>query len=310
MNERALADTSAETWRELPYAAWRDTMDTLHMELQVVGKLRLALSPFEPQWANVPLYVTARGLTTTPMSTSGVTFEVQVDLLDHQVLVLSTTGVKKRVPLTARPVAAFYREFLAALDALGIRVKISLRPSEVDNPIPFTEDFTHTAYDPTWATRFFHVLSNIDLVFKEHRSHFRGRTSLVQFFWGTFDLALNRYSGRPVAAPPKAGTINRLGGDAELICVGFWPGNPQVPQPAFFGYASPKPPGIEQEPVRPSAAHWDAPLGEFLLPYDDVRQASSPKDAILEFCESVYAAGARMTAWDPELVIARKPSVR
>jgi len=174
--------TAAGTWQELPYAARHDTMDTLHMELQVIGKLRLALSPFEPQWANVPLYVTARGLTTTPMSSSGATFEVQVDLLEHQVLFLTTAGASRRVPLTARPVAAFYEECMAALRSLRIAVEISALPSEVDNPIPFPGDFTHRAYDPTWATRFFHVLSGIDLVFKQHRANFRGRTSLVQFF--------------------------------------------------------------------------------------------------------------------------------
>ncbi len=301
---------AAGAWPELPYAAWHATMDTLHMELQVIGKLRLALSPFEPQWANVPLYLTARGLTTTPMSSSGVTFEVQVDLLEHQVLVLTTAGASRRVPLTARPVAGFYEECMATLRSLGIAVEMSTLPSEVDNPIRFPEDFTHRAYDPIWATRFFQVLSGIDLVFKQHRANFRGRTTLVQFFWGTFDLALTRYSGRPAEPPPGAGRIYRLSGDAEVICVGFWPGNPKVPQPAFFGYPYPNLPGIEQESIRPSAAHWDSTLGEFLLAYDDVRRASSPEDAILEFSESVYEACARRAAWDPALVIARQPSVR
>ena len=302
--------TLAPTWQELPYEAWHDTMDTLHMKLQVIGKLRLALSPFEPEWANVPLYVTARGLTTTPMSCSGVTFEVQVDLLEHHVLARTTTGASQRVPLSPRPVAAFYQEFIAALKTLGITVKFSPVPSEVANPIPFPEDMIHTAYDPLWATRFFHVLSEIDLVFKEHRAHFRGKTSLVHFFWGTFDLALTRYSGRPAEPPASAGRIYRLSADAELICVGFWPGNAQVPQPAFFGYVYPKPPGIEREPIRPAAAHWDPAAAEFLLSYDDVRRASTPRDAVLEFCESVYAAGARLARWDAGLVIARQPSVR
>ncbi len=244
------------------------------------------------------------------MSSSGSTFEVQVDLLEHQVLVITTAGASRRVPLTARPVAAFYEECMAALRSLGIAVEISVLPSEVDNPIPFPEDSTHRAYDPTWVTRFFHVLSGIDLVFKQHRANFCGRTSLVQFFWGTFDLALARYSGRPAQPPAGAGRIYRLGGDAELICVGFWPGNLKVPQPAFFGYPYPMLPGIEQESIRPSAAHWNPTVGEFLLPYDDVRRASSPEDAILEFGESVYAACARLADWDPALVIARQPSVR
>lgn len=304
MSGRAPAAGVGETWEELPYAAWRDTMDTLHMELQVIGKLRLALSPFEPQWANVPLYLTARGLTTTPLSAAVVTFEVQVDLIDHAVLILTPRGVE-RVPLRSRPVAAFYREFMAALRRLGIVVEISPVPSEVSNPIPFDEDETHVAYDPSWASRFFRVLSATDLALKEHRARFRGKTSPVSFFWGTFDLALSRYSGRAVEPPAHAGVIRRLGGDAEVICVGFWPGNARVPMPAFFGYTYPGLPGMEEERLRPAAARWDPAVGEFLLPYEDVRRSASPRDAILDFCESLYAAGARRARWDPGLVIAR-----
>ena len=278
-------------------------MDTLHMELQVIGKLRLALSPFEPQWANVPLYLTARGLTTTPMSSSGVIFEVDVDLIKHQVAIRTTTGDVERIPLMPRPVAAFYREFVTALRRLGISVEISRLPSEVSNPIPFDEDETHSAYDPVWTTRFFQVLSGIDLVLKDFRARFRGKTSLVNFFWGTFDLALTRYSGRAVEPPANAGIIRRLSGDAEVICVGFWPGNARLPVPAFYGYAYPSPAGLEAERLQPAAAHWDPSAGEFILPYDDVRGESSPRQAILEFCESLYVAGARLARWDPSLVI-------
>jgi len=298
--------TLAEAWPELPYEAWRDTKDTLHMELQVVGKLRLALTPFEPQWANVPLYLTARGLTTTPMPAQGSSLEVQVDLIEHQVLLLTSAGARERVALTARPVAVFYRDFMAALRSLGIAVTISARPSEVPDPIPFPDDQAHSAYDPLWATRFFRVLSSIDLVLKEHRSRYRGRTSLVSFFWGTFDLALSRYSGRPVEPPAGAGIIRRLGGDAEQICVGFWPGQAGMPLPALFGYGYPKPEGMERERLRPPAARWDESVGEFLLPYDEVRRAGSPREAILDFCESLYQAGARLAGWDPDLVMARQ----
>src|SRR5712692_2327811 len=297
INSRS-AGVATGTWPELPYAAWKDTMETLHMELQVIGKVRLALSPFEPQWANVPFYLTARGLTTTPMASGDQIFQIDVDLIDHQVFVLTTTGDSRRVTLTARPVADFYSDFIAALRSLGIEVQISPRPSEVANPIPFAEDVIHSAYDPAWATRFFHVLSQIDLVFKEHRSRFRGKTSLVNFFWGTFDLALALYPGRAVEPPANAGIIVRRGGDAETICTGFWPGNADVPAPTFFGYAFPAPAGIEKEPVRPSSAHWDPAIKEFLLPYEDVRKATSPRQAILEFCDGVYAAGARLARWD------------
>jgi uncharacterized protein DUF5996 len=303
MLKHGSAAVSARDWPELPYAAWRDTMETLHMELQIIGKVRLALSPFEPQWANVPLYLTARGLTTTPMASGDQVFQVDVDLIDHQVVLINTLGDLRRVPLTARPVAEFYRDFTEALRSLGIEVEISPRPSEVTKPIAFAEDVVHAAYDPTWATRFFRALSQIDLAFKEHRSIFRGKTSQVNFFWGTFDLALMRYSGRAVAPPANAGVIERRAGDAELICVGFWPGNAKMPAPNFFGYASPAPAGIEHERVRPAGAHWDPTIREFLLPYDEVRTAASPRQAILEFCDSVYTAGARLGGWPSDLLV-------
>jgi uncharacterized protein DUF5996 len=281
-------------------------METLHMELQVIGKVRLGLTPLEPQWANVPLYLTARGFTTTPMPAAGGALEVRVDLIEHQVLLLTSSGGRERVALEARPVKDFYRDFMAALARLGVNASIKTRPSEVSDPIPFDQDLVHTAYDPAWATRFFRVLSAIDLVLKEHRARFRGRTSLVNFFWGTFDLALSRYSGRALQPPAGAGIIERVGGDAEQICVGFWPGQASVPMPAFFAYSYPKPAGMEREPVRPDAARWDPSVGEFLLPYEDVRRSPSPKEAILDFCESVYAAGARLAGWDPALVIPRR----
>jgi hypothetical protein len=308
MKSATATEVSTESWQELAYEAWHDTIDTLHMKLQIIGKLRLALSPFEPQWGNVPLYLTSRGLTTSPMSAPGVTFEVLVDLLDHAVVIQTTGGGRHHVPLAARPVAEFYREFVAALQGLGIKAEITPLPSEVDNPISFAEDYTHKSYDHSWVTRFFHVLSAVDLVLKEHRAHFRGRSSLVQFFWGSFDLALSRFSGRFVAPPTNAGSIYRLGGDAELICVGFWPGNPRFPEPAFFGYEYPKPAEIAGQAVRPAAAGWSEALGEFVLPYKEVRQASSPREAILEFCESVYDAGARLAGWDPQLLMSRQGS--
>ncbi|MDQ6711025.1 MAG: DUF5996 family protein [Candidatus Dormibacteraeota bacterium] len=272
------------------------------MTLQVIGKVRLALTPFEPQWANVPLYVTARGLTTTPMAAGDKIFQVDVDLIDHQVTIGTNAGAYELVALTARPVAEFYREFTRVLRSLGIAVEISTRPSEVENPIPFPEDTVHSAYDPGSVTKFFRALSEIDIVFKEHRAKFRGKTSLVNFFWGTFDLALTRYSGRSVEPPSSGGVIRRRGSDAEVIRVGFWPGNSRVPAPNFFGYAAPQPAGMEKEPVRPAGAHWDPTIREFVLPYDEVRSAASPRAALLEFCESVYAAGAKRAHWNETLL--------
>ena len=189
-------------WTELPYEAWKDTLATLHMKLQIVGKLRLALSPSEPEWAQVALYLTPRGLTTGPMSSRGLIFGVEADLVAHHVVITTLSGETRNVALVARPVAAFYRDFTAALDGLGIQAKFHPVPDEVSDPIPFAEDTVHSAYDPEWANRFFQVLARADLVLKEHRSRFRGRTSPVHFFWGSFDLANTRYSGRTAEPPP------------------------------------------------------------------------------------------------------------
>jgi hypothetical protein len=282
-------------WPELPYDAWRDTRDTLHMNLQVVGKIRLALAPFEPEWSNVPLYVTARGLTTSPLRHgSGEIFDLDVDLHDHHVRVRTGTGRVEEIELRARPVAEFYEELMRALERADVPVEISPKPSEVPDPIPFPEDTTHAAYDAGWAHRFWRALASIDAVMKEHRAPFRGRATPVQFFWGTFDLALTRYNGRP-AEPHGDDEIMRRSTDAEQICVGWWPGDQRVPAPAFFAYAYPKPDGIEHEPG------WDDAMGLILLPYDDVRTAADPRRALLAFLERTYEAGARLARWDEAL---------
>jgi uncharacterized protein DUF5996 len=282
-------------WPELPYTAWRDTRDTLHMKLQVVGKIRLAIAPFEPQWANVPLYVTARGLTTSPMRhDTGEVFDVDVDLHDHRVRVRTGAGRLEEVALRARPVAEFYEELMQALERADVPVEITTTPSEVPEPIPFPEDTTHTAYDPQWAHRFWRALASIDAVMKEHRAPFRGKTTPVHFFWGTFDLAIARYSGR-AAQPYGDNEIFRRSTDAELICAGWWPGDGRVAAPTFFAFAYPKPDGIENEPG------WDTAMSEFLLPYEDVRTSSDPRRALLDFLERTYEAGARLARWDEEL---------
>ena len=283
-------------WPELPYESWRDTRDTLHMKLQVVGKVRLALAPFEPQWANVPLYVTARGLTTSPLRhPSGEIFDVDVDLHDHHVRVRTGAGRVEDVELRARPVAEFYEELMRALQRAQVPTEITTTPSEVPDPIPFPDDTTHAAYDPEWAHRFWRALASIDSVMKEHRAPFRGRASPVHFFWGTFDLASTRYSGR-AAEPYGDNEIFRKSTDAEQFCGGWWPGDARVPAPTFFAYAYPKPDGIENEPG------WDDGMGEFLLPYEDVRTAADPRRALLDFLERTYEAGARLARWDEALV--------
>ena len=290
-------------WPELPYDAWAPTMETLHMKLQIIGKVRLALTRREPQWANVPLYLTARGLTTSPLWSGKAGFAIDVDLIDHQVVVALNDGRIERVALRARPVADFYHELIDRLHSLDIDPAITTVPSEVANPIPFPEDTVHSAYDPEWAHRFWRLLARVDLVLKEHRGRFSGRASPVSFWWGTFDLAVARFSGRPVEPPTGAGIIRRVGGDAEQACVGFWPGNNELREPAFFAYTYPKPDGIERATISPEGAGWNAAIGEFILPYESVRQSADPRRAILEFAESTFQAGASRQRWDPALLI-------
>lgn len=289
-----------ELWPELPYEDWRATRDTLHMYTQVIGKLRLALSPFEPQWAHVPLYVTARGLTTSPIPVGLRSVDAEFDLIANELVIRCSDGRVERRPLGG-DVAGFYRDFMQMLQRMDVAVRISVLPSEVSNPIPFPEDHTHETYVAEQATRFFRVLSMIDLVLKEHRAPFRGRTTQVQFYWGTFDLAVTRYSGRAVEPPPNAGLIRRLGGDAEVICGGWWPGDERVRYPAFFAYGYPAPPGIDRVPVQPREAAWSPGAGEFLLPYDAIRTSSDPRRAIHDFLDSTYRGAASLMGWSSEL---------
>jgi hypothetical protein len=294
-----------DEWPELPYEWWRPTRDTLHMYTQVVGKLRLALSPFEPQWGNVPLYLTARGLTTSLVACGSRIFDAELDLFDHVLVVRVSDGGLTRVPLGGA-VADFYGAVMDALSGLGLSVAVSELPSEIPDPIPFPLDRTHQAYDGAKAHRFWQVLAGVDVVMKRHRARFLGKTSPVHFFWGSFDLANTRFSGRPATPPPGAGTILRYSDDAELICAGFWPGDQRIPFPAFFAYGYPKPEGMERAIPRPEAARWVDEAGLFLLPYDAVRTAPVPGAAILEFLESTYEACAAGLGWSPDLVSAEQ----
>jgi hypothetical protein len=284
-----------DDWPPLPYEEWRETRDTLHMFLQIVGKVRLALEPMEPQWAQVPLYLTARGLSTSPIPHPAGPFDIDVDFIDHVVTVRTTRGRLERVALRPQTVAEFHAALMAALAAAGVPTEISELPSEVPDPIPFPADTKHKSYDPEAVTRFWRALSSVDIVLKAHRARFRGKVSPVQFFWGSFDLAYTRYSGRLLEPPADADVITRYSHDAEQICAGFWPGNTTVPEAAFFAYAFPSPAGIE------STADWRPDLGEFLLPYDSVRTADDPRAALLDFLEATYRAGAELAHWDPAL---------
>jgi Family of unknown function (DUF5996) len=293
--------TARDAWPELPYAAWQETRHTLHRYLQIVGKLRLALCPPEPQWGHVPLYVTARGLTTGPIPHPNSAFDVDVDLLEQTLSVRTVAGRVERVPLEPRSVAAFYAELMASLERAGVPSTISTAAVEVADPTPFPDDHHHASYDREWAGRFHRVLVAVDAVLKEHRGRFRGKTSPVQFFWGSFDLSYARFSGRLLEAPARAGTIMRATHDAEQTCAGFWPGDESHPEAAFFVYTWPKPDGIEAAEVAPEGARWHAQLGEFVLPYASVQRSPDPRRALLDFLETTYRAGADRASWPHEL---------
>lgn len=276
------------------------------MYAQVIGKLRLALSPFEPGWANVALYVTARGLTTSPVPFGLRTFDAELDLHDHAVVLRTSDGQTERRPLGGA-VADLYRDVMDALRRMDIDVSISVTPSEVPDPIPFPEDHVHATYVAAHASRFHRALSMVDIVMKEHRAQFRGRTTPVHFFWGSFDLAVTRYSGRLVQPPPGEGVIRHFSSDAEEICSGWWPGDHRLASPAFFSYAYPSPNGIEDVAVEPAEAAWSPAAGEFLLKYDDARSHADPHGAIRDFLQSTYVGAAQRMGWSNELIAFEEP---
>ncbi len=290
----------AESWPALPFEAWKDTYETLHMWTQIVGKVRMELSPLVNHWWHVTLYVTPRGLTTSSIPYQGRTFAVNFDFIDHNLSILTSDGTSKTLPLIPRSVAAFYQEFMACLHALGIEVTINTLPSEVRNPIRCDEDEVHASYDPIYAQRFWHILVQTDTVLKRYRSPFLGKSSPVHFFWGGFDLVLTVFSGRRAPERPGADRIMREGSSHEEISCGFWPGDERFPAPAFYSYTLPEPPGLKTTTIRPAAAFYSQELGEFVLRYDDVRRASSPERALLEFFQSTYEAGATLAKWDRE----------
>jgi hypothetical protein len=297
MTTRTLPD-APEGWPSLPLEEWKDTCDTLHMWTQVVGKVRLALTPLVNHWWNVPLYVTARGLTTSRIAYGARAFELRFDFVAHELVLETSEGTVKTLKLQPMSVADFYRGCMDLLHGEGIAVKIWRMPVEVPNPIPFDEDTTHASYDAEKVERFWRILLSVDAVFQEFRAEFIGKSSPVHFFWGSFDLAVTRFSGRRAPQKPGADAITREAYSHEVSSVGWWPGGGAVTGPAFYSYAAPAPEGFSAAGVRPAAAHWDTTLGEFLLLYDDVRTSASPSRAVLEFCRSTYEAAARFGQWD------------
>jgi hypothetical protein len=287
-----------ESWPALPLEAWQDTRDTLHMWTQIVGKVRLALSPLVNHWWQVPLYVTARGLSTSAIPYRDGIFEVEFDFLSHNLVIRTREGLSRSIPLAPRSVADFYRVFMAALRSLGIDVKIWRMPVEIPNPIAFDQDVQHASYDPEYASRFWRILVLVDTIFQEFRSGFIGKNSPVHFFWGSFDLAVTRFSGRRAPKREGADSITREAYSHEVISAGFWPGGGDIKGAAFYAYAAPEPAGYAQAAVRPSKAFYHPQMKEFFLMYDDVRLDPSPRSALLDFLQSTYEVGANLAKWD------------
>jgi hypothetical protein len=288
-----------DIWPRLPLADWQDTRDTLHMWMQIVGKTRLALAPRQNHWWHVPLYVSARGLTTTPIPYGSRAFQVEFDFIDHRLTVETGEGTIRAVALRPQSVADFYREYMEVLAGLGIAVKLWPVPVEIDHPIPFLEDRQHASYEATHAHRFFRMLGHADRIMKRFQGRFLGKTSPVHFFWGACDLALTRFSGRRAAEHKDTEWwVLREANSHEEISVGFWPGSGTVPEAAFYAYTRPEPPGLGAAAIRPTGAYYSRDLGDFILPYEVVRSASSPDEMVLDFYQSAYEAGADLGQWD------------
>jgi hypothetical protein len=289
-----------DDWPALAYADWAETQATLHMWTQIVGKIRMALTPAVNHWWHVPLYVTARGLTTSPIPCGGRTVEIRFDLLGDELRLECSDGAAERIALAPKSVAQFYREVMAALARLGVSVRIWTTPCEVAASIPFERDEVHAAYDAEAARRFWRALVQADGVMKAFRGRFLGKASPVHFFWGSFDLAVTRFSGR--SAPPHPGSpvlpasVSREAYSHEVSSCGFWPGGPGY-EPLFYAYAYPEPAGFAQAPAGPPGARFDAALGEFVLPYEAVRTAASPEDMLLDFFQATYEAAADLARW-------------
>jgi hypothetical protein len=301
-----LAD-QPECWPALPLDSWKDTYATLHMWTQMVGKVRLRLTPLVNHWWNVPLYVTARGLTTSRIPYGRRAFEIWFDFIQHRLVLETNDGIVKTIPLGPRSVADFYQEFMGMLRSAGIDVKIWRMPVEIPNPIAFDQDRVHASYDPAAVEKFWRILLSVDAVFSQFRSGFIGKSSPVHFFWGSFDLAVTRFSGRRAPERPGADVVTREAYSHEVSSVGFWPGSVGVKDAAFYSYAAPEPQGFNEARVSPAEASYDKQLSEFILIYEDVRKAESPTAALLEFCQTTYDAAANLGNWDrKELEVSRR----
>ena len=295
--------TRPEAWPDLPYEAWRETCSTLHLWTQIVGKIRLAQTPWMNHGWHVPLYVTTRGLTTSPIPYGSRLFEINFDFHEHVLDIHVSDGSGRRIGLRPQAVSDFYAAVMGALADLGIPVVINERPSEITNAVPFSQDREHASYDTQYVQRFQHALLQADRVLKHFRTGFIGKTSPVHFFWGSFDLAVTRFSGRrappyPGSAPGLSAEVMREAYSHEVSSAGFWPGGGGIDYPAFYSYAYPVPAGFREQAVRPDGAFFSEELGEFLLPYDTVRNSADPCAALLAFLQSTYEAAANSAQWN------------
>jgi hypothetical protein len=284
-----------EPWPSLPLGAWQDTYDTLHMWTQIVGKLRLALAPPVNHWWHCALYVSPRGLSTSPMPYRGRLVEIEFDFIAHELIIRTSENVTRSLLLAPRPVADFYQDLMSTLRSIGIEVSIFTKPQEIANPIPFESDSEHASYDPEYANRLWRILVKTAMIFEEFRGRFTGKCSPVNFYWGSFDLAVTRFSGRRAPARAGADLITREAYSHECISAGFWPGA-GFTAPAFYSYTAPAPPGLEKESLSPG--FYSSQMSEFLLMYDAVRNAKSPRQALLQFLQTTYEAGAKLANWD------------
>ena len=304
---REQAQSSPSDWPDLPLADWADTCATLHLWTQVVGKIRLAHAPMVNHWWQVPMYVTCRGLTTSPIPYDGRCFQIDFDFLDHVLKLQTSRGEIETIVLGPRTVADFYTEIMGRLRGLGLETRIWTMPVEIPDAIPFELDRSHAAYDPEYVTRFWRILVQVDRVLTRFRGQFLGKVSPVHFFWGSFDMAVTRFSGR--TAPRLAGESPNLGAwvmqeaySHEVSSCGFWPGNGGFGKPAFYSYAYPEPQGFGSAPMSPDATYYDESLGQHILPYDAVRQARSPDDDLMRYLAHTYAAAADLGRWDRALL--------
>ncbi len=296
---------SNRNWPELTLESWIDTYQTVHLWTQIVGKVKLALCPPQNHWWHVTLSVGADGLSSGTIRFEDLTFEIDFDFVRHLLVIGTSDGRSVELPLEPQTVADFYQRFLEALASLGVRPRIYPIPKEIPNPIPFDQDTTHASYDPESMHRCFQILSRSDAVFRAFDNDFLGKKSPVQFFWGAFDLAVTRFSGR--AAPLHPGGFELLPDDVvreayshEVSSVGWWPGDDRLPEPAYFSYTYPEPKGFRDAAILPQGAYYHPELYEWVLPYEAVRTADDPEAALLAFLRSTYEAGAELGGWDRE----------